>query len=278
MSTLHRLDQSLVARGFVSSRTRAADLIRNGKVQVAGHVISKPAAQVGPDEHIHVSDIDPMVSRAGHKLEGFLADLGTGVPDIQAKRCLDIGASTGGFTQVLLAHGAQHVVALDVGHDQLAASLRSDPRVTLMEGCNARFLDDGTLPWRPDLIVADVSFISLTMLLEPMRSVLDPGKRALVLVKPQFEVGREALGSGGVVRDPLLREQAVTNVVDAGLAAGLQPRTVRASRLPGPHGNVEYFVDFEARTRREGPESISATLSNEISHAVRNDHTEEKVS
>lgn len=233
-----RLDALLVARGLARSRAQAAALIRAGKVRVPGVSRPKPATTVAPDIALD-ADSDPWVSRAAHKLLGALTDLEITIPD----RVLDAGSSTGGFTQVALAHGAQHVYAVDVGTDQLAASLRTDPRVTVHERTNLRDLSLAHVDHAPvDLVVADVSFISLTLLFEPLFSVLREDGQALLLVKPQFEVGRERLGKGGVVRDPVVRAQACADVEAAAAAHGWQVYGTADSRLPGPAGNVEHFL------------------------------------
>lgn len=237
-----RLDTLLVERALARSRSHAAALVREGRVRVGGVLISKPAASVPQDVELDVES-DPWVSRAAHKLLGALDDLQVEVP----ARCLDAGASTGGFTQVLLSRGAEQVFAVDVGTDQLAPDLRRDPRVTVHERTNLRDLTlshVGDLPVH--LVVADVSFISLTLLLRPMLAVLDREGQALLMVKPQFEVGRERLGKGGVVRDAGLRAAAVVSVSAAADAEGWRTVGTAESRLPGPAGNVEYFVHLRS--------------------------------
>lgn len=205
-----------------------------------GRPLTKASQPVGEDDLLEVAD-DTWVSRAAHKLLGALDDLGiepTG-------RALDIGASTGGFTQVLRQRGCEPVYAIDVGHGQLDHRLRADPGVIVREGLNARDLSLDQMDGRPvDIVVADVSFISLTLLVAPVSTALRPGGTALLIVKPQFEVGRERLGKGGVVRDERQRRDAVEAVIRAGAAVGLQATGQVPSRLPGPAGNVEYFVAF----------------------------------
>lgn len=245
-----RLDSALVRRGLVPSRTKAVLLVQAGRVRVAGQVVQKASFPVPDDSAVEVLAGDDYVSRAAIKLRGALSALGGDMPTVAGLRCLDVGASTGGFTEVLLRSGAEHVIALDVGHDQLAPPLRTDSRVTVMEGYNARDLVVESLPWRPDLVVADVSFISLTLLLPALRRVSSPTTTLLLMVKPQFEVGRERLGAGGVVRDPALRVQAVINVAEAAHREGLLMRGVCASSLPGPHGNVEYFLLLTVGTQQ----------------------------
>lgn len=239
-----RLDQALVRRGLARSRQHASELIRSGQVTVDGLAAAKPSLPVDDAAQLD-APADLYVGRAAHKLVGALADSGTTVHG----RALDAGASTGGFTQVLLESGAQRVYAVDVGHDQLAPAVRSDPRVVVHEGTNLRDLTlDLVDNERVDLVVADVSFISLKLLLEPMLGVLRPDGMALLMVKPQFEVGRERLGAGGVVRKEKDRVTAVDEVAKAARALGWPEDWRGVSRLPGPAGNVEYFL----RLRRTG--------------------------
>lgn len=189
-------------------------------------------------------DPDPYVSRAAHKLAGALALLRL---DVTGLRALDAGASTGGFTQVLLAAGCLEVIAVDVGHDQLAAVVRTDPRVIVRERLNVRDLSIGELGGRRvDLVVGDLSFISLRLVLAPLVALTDPAGSLLLLVKPQFEVGRERLGSGGVVGSPRLWADAVGGVIDAAAALGWHAHMIVASRLPGSSGNREFFVHLRA--------------------------------
>ncbi|QAY62376.1 TlyA family RNA methyltransferase [Xylanimonas allomyrinae] len=248
-----RVDAALVRRRLARSRAQAAELVRAGRVTAAGLPVTKPSAPV-PDDAEIVVVADPgdpgWASRAALKLAGALDALaadeaGGRLAKIEGSWCLDLGASTGGFTDVLLRRGAAHVVALDVGHDQLVTRLREDARVTVVEGFNVRTLGRGDLARRPDVVVGDLSFISLRLVLPVLAPVLETGAPALLLVKPQFEVGRERLGAGGVVRDPALRAAAVLDVIDAGARVGLHARAVVPSPLPGPSGNHEYFVAFE---------------------------------
>ena len=242
-----RLDAELVRRGLARSREQAADLIAAGRVTVNGEAAAKPATQVNRDAPITVTehDEDPgYVSRGGHKLAGALAAF----PDltVAGRYALDAGASTGGFTDVLLRAGAAHVVAADVGYGQLAWSLQTDPRVTVLDRVNVRALqpEQVTAPdgRRPDLVVADLSFISLALVLPALAGSADENADFVLLVKPQFEVGKGRVGAGGVVRDPGLRAEAVSSVGEAAAGLGLGVRGVTASPLPGPAGNVEYFV------------------------------------
>lgn len=237
-----RLDAELVRRGLARSRQQAAELIASGRVSVAGLVAGKPASQVGRDAAITVADAPgpEYVSRGGHKLAGALAAFGE--LSVAGRRCLDAGASTGGFTDVLLRAGAGHVVAVDVGYGQLAWSLRSDPRVTVLDRVNVRELRPGQVAPPPSLVVADLSFISLATPLPALVACAASDADFVLLVKPQFEVGKGRVGAGGVVRDPALRAEAVSGVARAAAALGLGVAGTVASPLPGPAGNVEYFL------------------------------------
>jgi len=254
-----RVDAELVRRGLVPSRSRAASLIDSGRVTVDGVVVAKPSVKVTATSDL-VVDVEAgqdYASRAAYKLlgalESFAAAGATTLDEaITGAWALDVGASTGGFTDVLLRRGADHVVALDVGHGQLVDELRADDRVTVIEGFNARELAPGALARTPDVVVADISFISLRMIVGPVVSVAAPGTTYLLMVKPQFEVGRERLGSNGVVRSEALREQSVAGVVEEAEQHGLWLRGVVPSVLPGPHGNREFFVWLERRPEGAG--------------------------
>ena len=240
--TRRRLDAELVRRGLVSSREQGRAAIEGGRVSVSGVTATKAATQVddaAPIELVAEPGSD-FVSRGAHKLIGGLDALGLDVRDTNA---LDAGASTGGFTQVLLQRGARHVIAVDVGYGQLAWSVRSDDRVTVLERTNVRHLDASRdeLPYPPDLVVADLSFISLTAVLPALVTVAAPAANLVLMVKPQFEVGKERVGSG-VVTSPDLRREAVARVVSAAEAEKVAIFGVAASPLPGPKGNVEYFL------------------------------------
>jgi 23S rRNA (cytidine1920-2'-O)/16S rRNA (cytidine1409-2'-O)-methyltransferase len=233
-----RLDLELVARGLARSRTQAHALIDAGRVTVDGTVVRRAATAVSPAAVV-AAQTDPYVSRGAHKLIGALDDLGLAVP----ARALDAGSSTGGFTQVLLERGCAEVVAVDVGRGQLVEPLRSDPRVRLLEQTNLRDLTLAHVEHRPvALVVADVSFISLTLLLRPLTDVTAPDGVLLLLVKPQFEVGRERLGPGGVVREESLRRAAVDGVVAVAADLGWPARATVPSRVVGESGNQEYFL------------------------------------
>ena len=237
-----RLDQELVARGLARSRTHAAKLIAAGRVARDGVALGKASATVSGDDPLTVLDdgVPDYVSRAGHKLAGAL----DAFPQVQPAglRCLDAGASTGGFTDVLLRRGAERVVAVDVGHGQLVDALREDPRVDVHEGLNVRYLDPADIGGPADLTVADLSFISLTMVIGPLAAATRPGGDLLLMVKPQFEVGREKLEKAGVVMDPQKHRIAVMRVVTAAAAENLSIAGLARSPLPGQNGNVEFFL------------------------------------
>ena len=236
-----RLDAELVRRELARSREHAADLIESRSVLVGGIPATKPATQVDAETSITIQgDRDDFVSRGGHKLAGALevfADV-----EVAGKVCLDAGASTGGFTDVLLRGGAKLVVAVDVGYGQLAWELRQDPRVKILDRTNVRHLTGDMIGEEIDLVVADLSFISLSLVLPALAAVSKPSADYVLMVKPQFEVGREKLGAGGVVRDPALRRAAVLDVADSAYDVGLGTMGIAASPLPGPAGNVEYFL------------------------------------
>lgn len=251
MST--RLDLALVEAGLARSRSQASELIKAGRVQVNGAVARRPSLPVTQADEL-VCEADPWVSRAAHKLIGALDESGLQIP----ARVLDAGASTGGFTQVLLSRGAECVYAVDVGHGQLADVVRHDPRVRVREGLNLRDLQPSDLDGEPvDLVVADVSFISLRLLLAPLFAVLRPSGTALLMVKPQFEVGRERLGAGGVVRSASDRTAAIDAVLQDAADLGWQPRWRADSRLAGPAGNLEHFVAFVKTADLPGRPTVS---------------------
>ena len=232
MSEKRRLDVLLVERGLAASRAQAQALVMAGRVP--GH--AKPGEQVRDDIPLEVTQPPPYVSRAGHKLAHALDAFGI---DVAGLDCLDLGASTGGFTDVLLQRGAARVTAIDVGHGQLHSKIRDDARVTVFERLNARDLTG--LPYPPQLVTCDVSFISARLALPPALALAAPGWQALVLVKPQFEAGR-AEAPKGVVRDPEVQRRVVREVAEALVAHGAEPRGVVDSGLPGPKGNREFVL------------------------------------
>jgi 23S rRNA (cytidine1920-2'-O)/16S rRNA (cytidine1409-2'-O)-methyltransferase len=260
-----RLDSELVRRGLARSREQAAQLIETGRVSVGGRRAAKPATQVDTASAIVVAESDDgpdYVSRGAHKLVGALDAFGE--LSVEGRRCLDAGASTGGFTDVLLRRGAAGVLAVDVGYGQLAWSLRSDERVTVMERVNVRDLTPDQVGEPPTLIVGDLSFISLRLVLPALAAVAAPRADFVMLVKPQFEVGKELVGAGGVVRDPELRAGAVREAAAKARELGLSVRGVVASPLPGPAGNVEYLLWLG---KGEGEPPV-ADLETEIRRAV----------
>ena len=236
-----RLDAELVRRGLARSREDAVDLIESRSVLVRGIPATKPATQVDPETSITLAGKrEDYVSRGGYKLAGALdAFKEISVSGVTA---LDAGASTGGFTDVLLKRGAAKVIAVDVGYGQLAWELRQDPRVEIHDRTNVRNLNREIFSDEIDLVVADLSFISLSLVLPALAAVSKPNADFVLMVKPQFEVGREKLGAGGVVRDPALRRSAVLDVAESAYDVGLGTMGIAASPLPGPAGNVEYFL------------------------------------
>ena len=262
MTARARLDAELVRRGLARSREQAADLIAAGRVAVGGQVASKPATQVGRDTAVTVADgADPgpqYVSRGGHKLAGALAPL-RGL-SLWGKYCLGEGESTCRFPHVLLRAGAGQVVAADVGYGQLAWSLRTDERVTVLDRVNVRSLDPALVAPPPEVVVADLSFISLSLVLPALAACAAPDADFALMVKPQFEVGKGRVGAGGVVRSADDRAAAVRAVCDTAWSLGLGVRGVTASPLQGPSGNVEYFVWF----RRGAPALDDAELRRAI--------------
>lgn len=236
-----RLDSAMVERGLAASRTIAQSLVMEGKVRVNGQTAAKPATAVSDADDIEVETPPRFVSRGGEKLEGaFAAFAGWRVED---RVCLDVGSSTGGFTDCLLQHGARRVMAVDVGTNQLAWKLRADPRVWVRENFNARYLTAADLPERPSRAVTDVSFISLKLILPPMAEVLEPEGEMVSLIKPQFEAGRGA-APGGVVADPAIRRQVVADISAFGRESlGLALLGVAESPIRGKDkGNVEYLA------------------------------------
>jgi 23S rRNA (cytidine1920-2'-O)/16S rRNA (cytidine1409-2'-O)-methyltransferase len=246
-----------VRRGLAPSRAAARDAVDAGMVRVDGAVAMKPATMVADDTPVDViEDARPFVSRGGVKLAAALDRFAI---DATGRRCLDAGASTGGFTDVLLQRGAAHVVAVDVGYGQLAWRLRTDPRVTVLERTNVRDLTPEVLPYRADLVVADLSFISVRLVLPTLVPLAAAHAPFVVLVKPQFEAGRTDVGRGGVVRDPAIWTRVLELVIDTASELGLGARSVMPSPLPGPAGNIEFLLQL-------GPDSGGAV---DLAAAVR---------
>jgi 23S rRNA (cytidine1920-2'-O)/16S rRNA (cytidine1409-2'-O)-methyltransferase len=241
---LRRLDAELVRRGLAASPAEARAAVDAGRVTVAGVPATKVATMVPVDAPVAVTETPPpYVSRAGAKLAAGLERFDV---DPAGRDCLDAGASTGGFTDCLLKRGAARVVAVDVGYGQLAWSLRSDPRVLVRDRTNVRDLVPDELPFAPDLVVADLSFVSLRPVLAPLAGIGSPGADHVVLVKPQFEARREEVEDGGVVRDPAVWRRAVQDVANAARAAGLHPQAAMASPVRRAAGNVEFLLHLTA--------------------------------
>lgn len=262
MARRTRLDAELVRRGLARSREQAAALIAEGRVEVRGVLAGKAAAQVDPADPVNVLPAatgDDYVSRGGHKLVGALTAF-EALP-VLGRRCLDAGASTGGFTDVLLRRGAASVAAVDVGYGQIAWSLRTDERVTVIERTNVRTLTPDMIGGPADLTVADLSFISLRLVLEALAACTSADGDLVPMVKPQFEVGRERVGEGGVVRDPALRAEAVLDVAAAAAGLGLGVAGVTVSPLPGPSGNVEFFLWLRRDAPPVSPDAVYAAAS-----------------
>ena len=257
-----RLDILCVEKGLCPTRQRAQALILAGRVYVEGHPQTKAGSPIGPEANIEIKgDQNPYVSRGGQKLAAALAHYQQDVKDVIA---LDVGASTGGFTDCLLQAGAKHVIAVDVGYGQLDWKLRNDERVTCLERVNARHLEANELKekvttelWPPTLATIDVSFISLTLVLPALLKILAPGSPVLALVKPQFEAGRGEVGKGGVIRDPEVRQRAIDKVLSWAKEAGCQVDQGIDSPVVGPKGNVEFLVRFHSPAVQALPEGIA---------------------
>jgi len=234
-----RLDKLLVALNLVPTRAKARALIMAGHVKVNSRTVDKAGALITPGSTVEVTETDRFVSRGGEKLDHAIRCF---QPDIAGKVAVDIGASTGGFTDCLLQHGARKVYAVDVGYGQLAWSLRSDPRVVVIERSNARYLTSEVFDEPPEFATIDVSFISLTLVLGPVAEALADGGDILALIKPQFEAGRESVGKGGVVRDKAVHAQVIEKVTDFARSLELSPQGTVESPLLGPAGNKEFFI------------------------------------
>ncbi len=240
----------MVVRGLVLSREKAQRLIMAGQVRLNGHPASKPSQSVKPDDEIQVLEGEKFVSRGGQKLDAALERFGVPCKD---RVCLDLGASTGGFTDCLLQRGARRVFSVDVGENQIAWKLRSDPRVTVLDDTNARNLKPDMLGEAPDLVTADVSFISLTKVLPAAVACARPGADFVVLIKPQFEAGRGKVEHGGVVRDPGVHRQVIESVRSfAEEKLNAEWRDVMESPIQGPAGNREFMAHFVMKLRNRG--------------------------
>ena len=254
-----RLDRELVRRGLVPSREAAAEAVAAGRVLVSGAPAAKPSRMVAAAEPIELASPGRRwASRGGDKLDPVLGRLGI---EVAGRRCLDAGASTGGFTHVLLERGAASVIAVDVGRGQLDARLWGDPRVEVYDGCNVRFLEPEAIGGPVDLTVADLSFISLRLVLPALAGATRPDGELLLLVKPQFEAGREAVGKGGVVRDPRAWAAAVRSVAAAAAELDLGAAGVCPSPLPGPSGNVELFLLLRAGAGPLDEDALEAAVA-----------------
>jgi len=266
-----RLDAELVRRNLARSREHASDLIAAGRVTVAGARATKPATGVTTDVAIVVRE-DPddpdYASRGGHKLAGALEAFGAQGLSVEGRRCLDAGASTGGFTDVLLRQGARQVVAVDVGYGQLVWRLQQDPRVVVHDRTNVRELTTELIGGPVDVVVGDLSFISLELVLDALLGVTAADGDLALMVKPQFEVGKDRVGRGGVVRDAALRAEAVNGVAGAAAARGWGARSVTTSPLPGPSGNIEYFLWLRRAEPEISPAEIEAAVRANVGLSV----------
>lgn len=259
-----RLDRLLVERGFFPSREKARRIILAGEVYLERKRIDKPGTTVESNSRIEVKRRSPYVSRGGEKLARALKEFGI---DIRGKIALDAGASTGGFTDCLLKQGAKKVYAVDVGYGQLAWRLRKDPRVVTIERRNIRYLTKEELAEPIELVTLDLSFISLTKVLEAVSNLLSPGGEVITLIKPQFEAGREKVGRGGVVRDQKIHREVIFKVLEKAREIGLKTRGLTSSPLRGPAGNIEYFVYLS----KEGKEI--ADIPEKIREVITHAHT-----
>jgi len=243
-----RIDKLLVAKGLADSRTKAQAMVMAGVVLVENQRVEKPSDQFLPDAPVRIKDADnpaaKYVGRGGVKLEAALRQFQI---DVTGLTCLDVGASTGGFTDCLLQHGASRVFAIDVGHNQLDWRLRNDPRVEMREGVNARYLRPDDFPVKFDLIVVDVSFISLTKVLATLVPLMTAAGQLIALIKPQFEVGKGEVGSGGIVKDTAQHQRVVKEVSDFAATVGLMRKALIESPIHGAEGNLEFLALFGVR-------------------------------
>ena len=259
--TRDRLDRLLVARGLAPTRNRAQALVMAGRVHSEGTRLDKPGIRLAVDSPLEVRPGARYVGRGGAKLAWALPLSGI---DVSGKEALDVGASTGGFTQVLLESGARRVVALDVGRGQLDWGLRNDPRVVVLEGVNARYLAPEALPAVPECMVMDVSFISALKVLPAVLDCIHPGAPALCLVKPQFEVGRGQVGRGGIVRDPELHRAVLVKLAEFARRSHLGVFDVLRCPFPGAEGNVEFFVHLASRGSGLDSNAVAAKIESAI--------------
>ncbi len=259
-----RLDLLMVERNLVETRSQAQTLIREGKVRVEGEPCLQPGALVAPERRIELDRGPRYASRGGGKLEAALHAFGV---DVRGRVCADVGASTGGFTDCLLQHGASKVFAIDVGKGILDWRLRNDPRVVVMEETNARFLD--RLPQAIDLVTVDASFISLRLLLPVVRGWLTPQGETVMLIKPQFEAGREHVKRGGVVRDPKVHRAVLEEVLSSASRAGFATHGLMRSPLVGPAGNVEFLAWLRLEPSGATKEHLIASLDLDAQHVNR---------
>lgn len=257
-----RLDVLLVERGLAPTRQKAQAMILAGLVSSEGRRWDKAGASVAIDAPLAVAAGRQYVGRGAGKLAPALSRFAI---EVAGRDAMDVGASTGGFTQVLLERHAARVIAVDVGRGQLDWTLRNDPRVTLMEGVNARYLDPDSLPFRPSIATIDVSFISLQQVLEPACSCLAPGGDVVALAKPQFEVGRTRVGRGGIVRDPALWDEVLAGLTRFAVDRGLGPTSIARSALPGAEGNVEFFIHLRPSSP-PSPQPVLDALRHEAVH------------
>jgi len=252
-----RLDVLLVARGLVETRPRARALIMAGRVRSGDARLDKPGARLAPDTPLSVEPGPRYVSRGGFKLAGALDAFEVRV---DGRDAIDVGASTGGFTQVLLERGVPRVIALDVGKGQLDWSLRNDSRVVVIEGKNARYLEPGALPFVPDLAVVDVSFISVTRILPALRRCMAPECDVVSLVKPQFEIGKGRVGRGGIVKDVEAHREVLETVSGFAIAQHWSVRGVTRSAIRGAEGNVEFFIHLDASGREPAGDDLDVAI------------------
>jgi 23S rRNA (cytidine1920-2'-O)/16S rRNA (cytidine1409-2'-O)-methyltransferase len=259
-----RLDVLLVERGLIRSRELARRLVMAGTVHVDGHSVVHPGTRVTNDANVHLRAQCPFVGRGGLKLEAALARFAV---DITGLVIADIGASTGGFTDCLLQHGARKVYAIDVGYGQLAWSLRQDARVVVMERVNARYLSANDIPEQVEVVTIDVSFISLQLVLPGVLHVLKPRGHIIALVKPQFEAGRRQVGKGGIVRDPAVHHDVLYRVATWAVTHGLVVRNAMPSPIQGTDGNVEFFLHLVASDQQE--QNVEALIAQCLAEVQR---------